>query len=76
MKNFLTYEALVRAYWQRLTSSIVAAHKSGSRLSGRRAPEALRTRQRRASRPPSRRYGVAGSTAATARARSDSVFIK
>jgi hypothetical protein len=72
MRSFPSDEALVRAYWRKLTRSIAAAYKSRGRVSAERVTHVLQTRQRRASRPPSRRYGVA----ATARARLNSVFIK
>jgi hypothetical protein len=64
MRNFPTKEALVRAYWRKLTSSI--AYKSRGRVSAGGAARPFQTRQGRASR----------SEAATARARLDSVFIK
>ena len=36
MRNFPTKEALVRAYWRKLTSSIEVAYKSRGRVSARR----------------------------------------
>jgi hypothetical protein len=66
MRNFPTKEALVRAYWRKLTSSIEVAYKSRGRVSAGGAARPFQTRQGRASR----------SEAATARARLDSVFIK
>lgn len=61
MRKFLSEKALVAAYWRKLTSSIGAAYKSRGRVSAGATVQALRTHQRRASHPPSRRYGVAGS---------------
>jgi hypothetical protein len=67
MRNFPTREALVAAYWRKLASSIEAAYSNRGRVSKRGAEHALRTRQRRASRSPSRRrYGAAGSEATAA----------
>jgi hypothetical protein len=58
MRNLPTQEALVAAYWRKLTSSI-GAYSSRRHLSVRRAARTLRTRQRRASRRSSRGYSVA-----------------
>jgi hypothetical protein len=48
MRTLPTREALVAAYWRKLTSSIEAAYKDRSRLVARRAAGALQTRRRRA----------------------------
>jgi len=48
MRTLPTREALVAAYWRKLTSSIEAAYKGRSRVFARRAAGPLQTRRRRA----------------------------
>jgi hypothetical protein len=50
MRTLPTREALVAAYWRKLTSSIEAAYKGRARVVARRAAGALQTRRRRSSR--------------------------
>jgi hypothetical protein len=45
MRSFPTREALVRAYWQKLTSSIGVVYKSRGRVSAGRATLVLQTRR-------------------------------
>ena len=45
MRSFSTREALVRAYWRKLTSSIGVVYKSRGRVSAGRATLVLQTRQ-------------------------------
>ena len=58
MRNFPTREALVAAYWRKLTRFNGAAYSGRGRVSVRRAARTLRTRQR-ASPRSSRGYSVA-----------------
>jgi len=60
MRILPTREALVAAYWRKLTRFNGAADSGRGRVSVRRAAQALRTHRRRASR------GAVGSVAATA----------
>ncbi len=45
MRTFPTREALVAAYWRKLVTANRTAFKGRSRVSARRAPRVLQTRQ-------------------------------
>ena len=47
MRTLPTREALVAAYWRKMTSSIEVAYKDRARVVARRAAGALQTRRRR-----------------------------